>query len=743
MNLQRDEPTRAIRGHEVIMVAVWRQVQKQWQKRIGARKRGVLAVAFAIALCIAYGGTWQAAYGQESPLATPPPAEAPPAEVPPVETPATELPPATFTPVMLPSISGVVSNSDGEPVAGVVVTAYRRQQANWATARQTTTNVAGEYRFPWMSAGSYRLLMRDPQGNYATIYYPGAADIEAAEDVVVLGTALPNMDAAISEGGRITGTLSWPDGPTPFDSLVELYYLLESPYTTRLTLSDDVNLPPELRQYRLVASQSFTEPVVSYEFTGLAAGRYRVCAEAVALRATAHECFDDAALGIHSTDVVVTTGATVANVEIELGDGADLATLRGAVVVSDTLAGTRPAEGVDVEVIAAPNVDFFVSPQPQRTTTDAAGNFHFDELPFGRYVVRFTDSDGLYLASDYRATPEATAATVISLARSSEVTISAVISAASLITGHVTIDDAIAGMGGQVAAYGMGETGWFIGGTGNIVAATGAYTVTGLRGGDYRLQYTVDIPTSIFYGEPGATLETATEISVMTGTSVGGIVMDLTPYIAGIAYGSISGQIVMEGAPQPDMVVMVYDAGGDCCIAPSPFVVTTTDAEGRYNVVGLPPGRYKVGVGAVDQANASLYAPDQRTYETATIYTIGHPADGVARQSITDVNIALGPVGSVARLVLRPDDSPVVGATVNLYQRLGDAGNWPLVATTQTDEEGRYRFAGVVPDIYQVCIVAAGMTEPSCGGRGGQGVGLDVLVTAGQEATGIDILDVP
>jgi 5-hydroxyisourate hydrolase-like protein (transthyretin family) len=632
-----------------------------------------------------------------------------------------------------------------------VVTAYSRRQANWSTARQTTTNAAGEYRFPWMPAGTYRLFIRDPQGEYASIYYPNATDIEQAGDVVVTGTAQSGLNAAIGAGGRITGTLSWPDGPSPFDSTVELYYVTAAPITTRLSSGDNLDLAPELRQYRLVASRTFTEPVAPFEFTGLATGRYRVCAEALALHTQMHECFDDAALGIHATDVVVTDGATVADVEIELGDGADFNTLSGALTASESISGeltttlaiTRPAVGVDVEIVAAPGIDFFAAPQPQRTTTDAAGNFRFDEVPFGRYVVRFSDADGLYLSSDYRATPEATAATVITLDRSSEVTITAVISKASLITGSVIIDGAIAGMGGQVTAFGMGETGWFIGGTGNIVAATGAYTVTGLRGGSYRLQYSTELPASIYYGAPGSTLETASEIMVMTGTSVGGLAMDLTPYIASVAYGSISGQATVEGVPQAGLVVRVYDASGDCCIAPSPLVVTETDADGRYGVAGIPPGRYKVGVSAAGQTGSTLYASGERTYETAMVFNVGNPADGISQQNISDVNITLGPVGSVARRVLRPNDTPVVGATVNLYQRLGDAGNWPLVATTTTNEEGRYTFAGVVPDIYQVCIVAEGIAEPSCGGRGGQGFGLDVVVTAGQEATGIDILDVP
>jgi hypothetical protein len=173
------------------------------------------------------------------------------------------------------------------------------------------------------------------------------------------------------------------------------------------------------------------------------------------------------------------------------------------------------------------------------------------------------------------------------------------------------------------------------------------------------------------------------------------------------------------------------------------MITTATDASGRFSLSGLPPGQYKIGVSALDQPYPTLDAPDRRAFETAAVYAIGNPADGVSRQVITDVVTSLGPVGSMARRVLRPDDTPVAGATVNLYQRVGDPGTFPLVASTRTNDEGQYAFVGLVPDIYQVCIVVEDLAQSTCGGRGGTGFGVDVAVSPGQETTGIDILTAP
>jgi hypothetical protein len=730
---------------------------EQW-KRPKWIKAGGLLLALMSALLLTYGGEWQVASGQESPIETPEtaapepvtpdpgvpepvaPALAPesPLAVPPTET--APAAPALLEPVILPSLSGVIRNVDGAPVGGMVVTAYRRQQDAWIQARQTTTTELGEYHFPWMPSGFYRLHVKDPNGLYAFAYYPSAGDIEVASDIPITGQSVEGINLQVDAAAQISGTLTWREGPSPFDSTVALYRVTSAPITTRVSSSDNLALSPDLRQYRLIERQRFTETNVLFGFTGLAAGSYRVCAEATTLHNSSHECFNNAALGIHGTDVVATPGQTIRNVTITLGDKADLATLTGTVVLTDGI----PAVGVTIEVVPQPNVDFFAAPQPQNTKTDAAGNFHFDELPFGSYKLELTDPAGTYRPRTYREPADAAEPTLIVLDRASVVTVETTIQLASQIRGNVTIDGVNAGMNGQVTAYNLTPEGsWALAGSGPLVAATGAYTVPGLVGGIYRVQVQVDLPVQIFYG--GATLETAADVEVLTGTVASDINIDITPYIANVPYGTISGAVIVDGAPQPNLQVSIYPAGFDCCTAPAPLITTTTNMEGAYTVSGLPAGQYKVGVSDPNQLYATIYAPDQPTFATAALFVIGNPADGVARQTILDANSSLAAGGSVVRTIVRPDDTPVEGATVNLYQNVGDPAQfqYPLVASTVTNANGIYSFRGLAPNLYQVCILAPGITETTCGGGNGQGLGIDVVVTAGQEATGIDILNIP
>ncbi|MGB5052413.1 MAG: carboxypeptidase-like regulatory domain-containing protein, partial [Caldilineaceae bacterium] len=70
-----------------------------------------------------------------------------------------------------------------------------------------------------------------------------------------------------------------------------------------------------------------------------------------------------------------------------------------------------------------------------------------------------------------------------------------------------------------------------------------------------------------------------------------------TPAI--VAAGSIQGEVWMEGRPAPGVSVLVAERTG------TPHA-TTTDAEGRYRIDGVPPGQYVVAAVGPESDEASL-----------------------------------------------------------------------------------------------------------------------------------------
>src|SRR5262249_8049638 len=109
------------------MMASWRQLWRNW----GWRKTAPLAMALIFALILVYYGGWAPARGQESPVATPAPAA-----------PEPTVAPSAIISTQLPSMSGVIHDASGKPLAGLIVTAYQRDRNIWIDRRETTTNGA-------------------------------------------------------------------------------------------------------------------------------------------------------------------------------------------------------------------------------------------------------------------------------------------------------------------------------------------------------------------------------------------------------------------------------------------------------------------------------------------------------------------------------------------------------------------------------------------------------------------------
>ncbi len=210
---------------------------------------------------------------------------------------------------------------------------------------------------------------------------------------------------------------------------------------------------------------------------------------------------------------------------------------------------------------------------------------------------------------------------------------------------------------------------------------------------------------------------------VTVGSSIdGGLIRDIvmTPGGVGEAYNfcegtpaSISGRVYHDvsndgrrdpgEAPIAGVQISLLDAQGR--------VVATreTDAEGRYEFLEVPPGQY-----TLREQQPSGYLDGIDTPGKVRGKTSGR-SDGI--DSLTSIQLNQGDVGvdydfgelepsSVAGVVyvdqngdcLRdPQEPALAGVTIELRDATGK-----LIATTQTDSQGAYRFDLLEPGSYQV-----------------------------------------
>ena len=119
-------------------------------------------------------------------------------------------------------ISGKVTAADGTtPLEGVTVSAYRQEQTWWSWAGYVQTNESGFYDLGGLITDTYRVFFQDWQGSYLSEYYDDADSIDDAADIaVVAGQTVTDINAALTEGGHITGTVTGSDTNLPLTDIV-------------------------------------------------------------------------------------------------------------------------------------------------------------------------------------------------------------------------------------------------------------------------------------------------------------------------------------------------------------------------------------------------------------------------------------------------------------------------------------------------------------------------------------------
>ena len=465
------------------------------------------------------------------------------------------------------TISGQVVDQSNAPVEGMWVRAY---EPDGESAGSWPTDAEGRYSIHQLHSGSYAVAFEQgpspPNDLPQSQFYPGRMTLAGAEAIAVTaGEETTRIDARVTTGGRVTGTVTDPDAHDVENASVELI--------------DGAG--------RLVGSAQ-TGSDGSYAINGLESGTYFAEFRFSLLspfassgeNANLLETFFNDEGSLASADPVkVTLGATTSGINATLPFGGEL---KGTV----TGTGEEPLANVNVTAYDA------ATNSPHSALTGADGTYTVGGLSSGSYRVRFAvenrpliTSPGDYATQLYDGgiSLEVTAGKTIG-------GIDAQLQPGATISGTVSGSGAspIGGIG--VTAY---DAGGNVAGTATT-AADGSYIIAELGGGSYRVGFT-GRPSGLgelnYLGQFFASktdLADATPVSVDAGGSTAGINAQLSEggRITGTVTDSSGNALVGDG-----IQIGVYNASEQ--EVASGFV-GPGDETGTYSVGALPTGIYRV-----------------------------------------------------------------------------------------------------------------------------------------------------
>lgn len=504
-------------------------------------------------------------------------------------------------------ITGLVTaRATGQPVSGITV-GFWQGGNRWKA--WTTTDDEGGYDSGYLPAGVYRVWFSHPGGEYQMHVYPNANSIEAGADVTVtLAHETAGIDVALIALAGISGRVTDQATGEPLPGIRVAAYPRMEPHWQGAATTD---------------AEGF------YEITDLPGGVYRVQYTDPGSRYFT-EFYDDATSLAAGADVRVLAPRVTAGINAAL-----LARVRNRIAgaVADQRTGA-PLSDI--------KVDFWWKNGERwswlRSLTTADGAYDSGKLADGVYRVGFSDPGGLYQHEYYddAATLESALDIDASGGRFIE-GIDARLSRLGTITGVATDRATAAAVSGiRVTAYkwdGQRGNAWKT----VTTAADGSYTINGLPGGIYRVEFVEDWGRYLggYYRDAGS-IVSAADISVTVGQVTENVNAALSPW------GQITGAITDRATGQGLSGVWVmfwqwwYQGWRT-------WHTTASRADGVYAFGRLNPGVYRI----------EFYDPKNR-------YRSQFYADAVTIDTATDVTFALGQTASGinAALLRLVNDSP-------------------------------------------------------------------------------------
>lgn len=225
------------------------------------------------------------------------------------------------------TISGHVSNSSAADLNEIEVTAFWWDGSAWQQGGTTYTGSNGLYTLSSLTARDYIVRFDDPEELYMMEYFDDALTPEDAEPITVVDGGTADVDAVLSRGGHITGTVTAVGGSALEGIVVDAYLWNDAGGTWDMT-----GMP------------AYTAANGFYDLEGLATGDYRVGFSDYSA-AYLPEFYDDADTVDEADSVSVTADTTTPNINVALTGAGHIA----GVVTSD---GTQGISSAYVEVYA-------------------------------------------------------------------------------------------------------------------------------------------------------------------------------------------------------------------------------------------------------------------------------------------------------------------------------------------------------------------------------------------------------
>jgi hypothetical protein len=467
------------------------------------------------------------------------------------------------------SITGTVSPVGGGaliPGSEMVVYVYKDDDSAHPPERVRVDEKTGAYSVRGLTAGTYLLNFGtlNKMSNYVLEWYSDQATRATANPVSVTGGAVTaNIDAQLVGRGSITGTVS-PVGGGALNPNAQIEVDAYDSESGKPYPPADVNTATG--EYTIDKLRTGTYRLRFRDYSGI----------------YMDEWYNDQASYEKANLVSVTVGSTTSNINAQLAAA-------GSITGTVSPVGGGALADTTITVGAWDSSGAFVNSSIANPTT---GVYTLGGLGSGAYQLRFNDLDEVYAEEWYNDKPTLAEANPVSVTIGAATSnINAQLTPISSITG--SIGGTVSPVGGGALAGSNIDVDVFDSSGASVSSSsvnpkTGAYRVSGLVGGSYRLRFRDS--AKIYLGEwynDKATFETATPVSVTVGATTSSINAQLSQ--AGKIMGTISP--IGGGGLDAKSYIDVDVYGGD---GKSVEGTTVDPFTGEYTLDGLAPGAYKL-----------------------------------------------------------------------------------------------------------------------------------------------------